>query len=113
MGGMGGFALEREPEASHDGSRGRVLGLVDADDRLEPEFLEPMANPGSPGFGREAVTSMSLAEPPSDLHCWEDFGKERRDGQARPACEVASIGDDDRRYRNARVSVVLDRAFEK
>ncbi len=83
------------------------------DDRLQPEFLEPIANPGSRGFRREAVTSMSLAEPPSDLHRREDFGIERRDGQARPACEVASFGDDEPRYRNARISVVLDRAFEK
>jgi hypothetical protein len=44
-GGMGGFALEREPEASHDCSRGRVFGLVDADERLEPEFLDAHSEP--------------------------------------------------------------------
>lgn len=113
MRGIPGFSFEGKPEASHDGHRGGVLGLGDADNRLEPEFLVPIANPGSPGFGGEAVTSLSLAEPPSDLDRREDLWEECRDGQTRPACEFAGVGDYDRRYGNARVLVVVERAFQE
>jgi hypothetical protein len=44
MGGMRGLSFQREAQPLHHGPRGDVLGLIDADDLLEAELLEPVAN---------------------------------------------------------------------
>jgi hypothetical protein len=107
------LSVEREPEAPHDGPRGDVFRLVDADDRFEPELVEPVTDPRVPGFGREAATTMPLAKPPPDLNRREDLREERRDGQSRPASKLAGVGDDNCGHRRARFLVALDRALQE
>lgn len=71
--------IKREAKAPHDCSRRHVLRLVDADHRIEFEFLERVTHPGSCCFGRETLAAVALAKSPADLDRRKDLREERRD----------------------------------
>jgi len=73
------LSFEREAEPLHHRTGRDVVGFVDADEPIESELLEPVANPRATGLGREATSAVLLAEPPAHFDGWQDLGKERRD----------------------------------